>query len=122
MDKGGSILLPFILSMHIYRLGLFSHLYRNSPYCLSVYPGCYVGTAAPFREVGWHCTAAVSAGCSVHQLLGCECTGNRSYAPLGRQNSAYIGIYGHIQLYIKVFTCIYKFQKYIRIMLHLLAC
>ena len=72
--EGGSKFLPLTLLMCINRLGLFSHLYRTLLNCLSVCPGSWVGATALCREVGWRCTIAMSAGCSVHQLLGCECT------------------------------------------------
>ena len=85
-------------------------------------PGSLVGATVLCREVGWHCTVAVSAGCSPHQLPGCKSIGNRSCAPLGHQNSVCIGIYGHMQPYIQAFTCIYKFQTYIYIIPHLLGC
>ena len=59
------------------------------------------------------------AGCSMNQLPGCECTGNRSCAPLGCQNGAYMGIYGHMQPYIQAFGRIYNLKTYIFILLHL---
>ena len=70
----------------------------------------YVSTTALCREVVWHCTVAVSAWCSMHQLPGCECTMNRSRTPLRHQNGAYMGIYGHMQPYIQVFAYIYKLK------------
>ena len=117
--EGSSIFLPLKLLIHINRLGLFRYLYRTLLNYLSVCPGSWVGTTTLCIEVEWYCTIAVSAWCSVHQLLGCECTGNRFCIPLGCQNDACMGIYGHIQLYIHAFTCIYELKIYICIMLHL---
>ena len=103
---GSSTFLPLMLLMHINRLGLFSHLYRTLLNCLSACLGSWIGTTTLFREVGWCCTIAVSAGCSAHQLPGSEFTGNRSCAPLRCQNGAYMGIHGYMQSYIQAFTCI----------------
>ena len=70
-------------------------------------PGNCVGATALWMEAGWCFTTAVSAWYSTHQLSSLECAMKRSCTPLGRQNSAYMGIYGHMQQYIHVFTCIY---------------
>ena len=48
-----------------------------------MYQGSWAGTAAFHIEVGWQYTVAVSAGCSVHQLSGCEYAVNVLYTPLG---------------------------------------
>ena len=106
--EGSSIFLPLMLLIHIDRLGLFSHLYGTLLNCLSMCLGSWVAATVLCRKVGWCCTIAVSARCSMNQLNGCECAVKRSHAPLRHQNSAYIGIYGHIQPYIHAFTCIYK--------------
>ena len=110
--EGGSTFPPLTLLMHIDRLGLFSHLHRVLLNCLSACSGSWVGTTTLYIEVGWYCTIAVSAWCSVHQLPWCECTGNRSHAPFGCQNGAYMGIYApfiYIQPYAAIYTCIYKY-------------
>ena len=120
--QGSSIFPPLMLLIHINRLYLFSHLYRTLLICLSTCLGSWVGTTALYREVGWRCTVSVSDGCSAHQLPGCKCIGNRSHTPLGCQNSTYMGIYGHVQSYIQVFTCMYKLQTYICIIMLLWAC
>ena len=104
--EGSCAFLPLMLSMHIDRLGLFSHLYRNLFNCLSLCLGSWVGTTNLRIEVGWLCTIAC---CSMHQPPGCDCNGNRSHVPLGHQNGAYMGIYNHTQPYIHAFAHIYKF-------------
>ena len=101
---------------------IVTHLYSYGRSLRFSSPRCAVHTPTICREAEWRCTVAMSAGCSVHQLIGCECNRNRSYAPFRRQNSAYMGIYGHIQPYIQLFTCIYKLQTYICSILHILAC
>ena len=103
-----------MLLIYIDRLSLFSHLYRTLLDCLSMCPGSWVGTTTLCIELRWCCTIAVSAWCSAHQLVGCECTGNRSCAPLGCQNGADMSIYGHMQPYIHAFTYTYEL-KYIYI-------
>ena len=95
-QEGSSIFLLLTLSMYIYRLGLFSHLYGSLFICITICLGSWDGSTALFMEVRWCCTIAVSAWCSMHQLSGCECTVNRSCTPLRRLNAAYIYIYGHI--------------------------
>ena len=120
--EGSNTLLSLTLSMNINRLSMFSHLYRTLFNCLSTCPGSLVGTTALCMVVGWCCAIAVSAWCSTHQLTGCKCTRNRFYAPLGHQNNIYMGIYGYMQPYLYIFTCMYRLQINICIILHLLAC
>ena len=103
--QGSSTFLPFILSMHIDRLGLFIHLYGTVLYCLSICPGSWASATALCKKVVWCCTIAVSAWCRMHQLPGCECAVKRSCAPLGSQNSAYMNIYSYMQLYIHLNAC-----------------
>ena len=64
--EGSNILLQLMLLMHINRLGLFSHLYKTLLNCLFMCSGFWVGATVFCREVGWHCTIAVSDECSVH--------------------------------------------------------
>ena len=106
--EASSTFLPLMLSMHINRLGFSSHLYRTLFICITIYPGNCIDTTALWMEVVWRYTAAVSAWCSAHQLPGCECTVKRSRAPLRCQNSAYISIYYHMQIYLQIFLCISK--------------
>ena len=57
--EGSSTFLPLMLSMHINRLGLFSHLYRTLLNCLSMCPGSWVATTTVCVEVEWNCAIAV---------------------------------------------------------------
>ena len=104
--------------MHIDRLGLFSHLYGTLLDCLSMCPGSWVGTTTLCIELEVvHCTIAVSAWCSAHQLVGCECTGNRSCAYLlGAkmvQIWAYMAICSHIYMYLHAYTSFkYMYTSY----------
>ena len=50
--EGSSMFLPLALSMHINRLGLFSHLYGTLLNCLSICLGSWAGTTALCKEVG----------------------------------------------------------------------
>ena len=111
--EGSSIFLPLTLSMHINRLGLLSHLYRTLFICITTCLGSCVGATALWMEVEWRCTAAVSAWCSMHQLLGCKCAVKRSHAPLGHQNSIYMGIYNHMKPYIYMHLHVYTSFKHI---------
>ena len=73
VDLEGSSTFPtLILSVHIDRLGLFSHFYRYFFNCITTWQGIWVGTTALCIEVRWRCTMAIFAWCSVHQLTGCE--------------------------------------------------
>ena len=110
--EGSSTFLPLTLSMHIDRLGLFSHLYRTSFNYLSVCPGRWVGTTTLCMEVGWHCTVAVSAWCSAHQFPGCEYAVKPLSAPLRRIYAAYMGIYGYMQV-LYMHSTAYTYCKYI---------
>ena len=83
--------------------------------------GSWVGAAALHVKVGWHCTIAVSALCSVHQLPRCECAVKRSCTPLGHLNTAYMSIYSRIKPYIRALKCIYKLKTHICIIMHLSA-
>ena len=107
--KGSNTFLPLMLSMHINRLGLFSHLYGTLFICITICQDSWVGATALCMEVGWRCTIALSAWCITHQLSACEYTVMRSFTPLRCQNYVYISIYGHMQPYIHTFKCIYKF-------------
>ena len=81
--------------------------------------GSWAGATALYVEVKWHCTIAVSALYSVHQLPGCECAVKMFCKPLKHLYIKYMGIYSYMQPYIHVFNCIYKFKIYIHILLHL---
>ena len=125
VDLEGSSTFPTLtLSMYIDKLGLFSHLYRCLFNYITMCQGIWAGASALRVEVGWHCTIAVSAWCSVRQLLGCECTVKKSCTPLRHLNICciyeYIWPYAAIYTYIYVF--IYKLQIYMCIIIHLSAC
>ena len=107
VDLEGSSTFPTLtLSMHINRLGLISHFYGCLLNGITIHYGSWVGATALCIEVGWRCTIAVLAWYSTHWLLGCECAVKSCCAPFGHLNAAYMGIDGHIQLYIWVFKCI----------------
>ena len=110
--------------MHIKRLSsfYFSHLYITLFICITTCLGSWSGITALCKEVGWCCTVAVSALCSINLLSGCEYTVKRSCTPLRYQNGAYMSIYGHMQPYIHTFKCLYKLQTYKCIILHLYVC
>ena len=101
--KGSSIFPTLMPSMHVDRLGLLNHLYRSLFNCATMWQGSWAGTTALHMEVRWHCTIAVSAWCSKHELPACECIVKRSCIPSGRLNAAYICIYGDMQLYVHGF-------------------
>ena len=107
-----------MLSMHIDRLGLFSHFY-GSLFNFTTCQGCYASATAICIEVGRRCTIAMSAQCSAYQLPGCECSVKRSCTPLRCLNAAYMCIYSHMQPYIHAFECIHEFQTYICIIINL---
>ena len=81
--EGSSTFLLSMLSIHINRLGLFSHLYENLLNCISMCMGSWVGATAFCMEIKWCSTIAVSAWCSAYQLPGCECAVKPLYIPLG---------------------------------------
>ena len=101
--------------MHADRLGLVNHSYGCLFNCITACQGSWASTTALYVEVGLHCSIAVSALGSAHQLPGCECTRKRFHTPLKRLNALYISIYGHIQPYIYTIKCIYKLNIYIYI-------
>ena len=68
--EGNSIFLLLMLLMHIDILGLVSHWYRYLFNCTTTCQGSLAGSTALCLEVGWRCTIAVSAWCSMHQLPG----------------------------------------------------
>ena len=80
--EGSSTFLALMLSMLIDRLDLFSHLYGTLFICITECLGSCISATALCMEVGWCCTAAMSAWCSAHQLAGYECTVKRSHTPL----------------------------------------
>ena len=87
-----------MLSIYSDRLGLFSHFYRCLFSYITAWKGSWAGTTAFYIEFAWHCTIAILAWCSVHQLPGCECAVKVSVTPLGHLNAAYIEIYSHIHM------------------------
>ena len=95
--EGSSTFLTLILSLHIDRLGLFSHFYGYLFNYITACQGSFAGAAALCIEVRWCCTIVVSDWYSAHQLPGCKCTLKVSHAPLGNLKAVYIGIYSHIQ-------------------------
>ena len=120
--EGSSTFLTITPLVYMDRLCLFSHLYRSLFHSSTIWQGSWAGATAFCIDVGWHCTIAISAWCSTHQLPGCECAVKVSQEPLGCLNAACMGIYNHMEPYIHAFKCMYNLKIYTYILLHLLAC
>ena len=97
--EGSSTFLTLILSMHIDRLGLVTHLYGCLFNCITMWKGSWAGAKALYIKVGWHCTIAVSDWGFVHQLPGCEEVLHTSHA-------SKCCIYEYILPYAAKYICI----------------
>ena len=103
-----SIFLLLKLLMHINGLGLVSKFYGSLFIFITVCLGSWASATVLCIAVGWCCTIAVPAWCSVHQLPGCEFAVKGSCAPLRKLNAAciyvYMAIYSHIYMHLNVYT------------------
>ena len=103
--EGSNTLLPLTISMHIYRLSFFNHLYKTILNCFSMCLGSWFGATTLCMEVKWCCTIAVSAWCSMNQLPGINALGIGLMHLLGAkivQICVYMAIFNHIYMHIRV--------------------
>ena len=107
--EGGSTFLPLMLSMHINRLGLFSHLYRTLLNCLSMCLAAGLVLQRFAGELGGVARYLCQLGVAHTSFLGVNALGIGFVHPSGTKMLffwVYMAIYSHIYKYLQVYMSI----------------